>query len=179
VIETGPGAWEKAAQKVKTKPNQYARTSVQKAIPTPTHMTFVELISKGYLKFLVSQNCDGLHRKSGVPRENIAELHGNTNIEKCSKCGKEYMRDFRTRNAQKVHDHKTGRKCDDPSCRGDLKDSIINFGEDLPEREIDEGFQHGQMADLCLVMGSSLRVTPAADIPLATAKNGGKLVIIK
>ena len=27
----------------------------------------------------------------------------------------------------------TGRKCDDPACRGDLRDSIINFGESLPE----------------------------------------------
>ncbi len=25
-----------------------------------------------------------------------------------------------------------GRKCDDPACRGDLEDTIINFGENLP-----------------------------------------------
>jgi hypothetical protein len=43
------------------------------------------------------------------------------------------MRDFRVRNAQKVHDHKTGRKCDDVKCGGSLEDSIINFGENLNE----------------------------------------------
>jgi hypothetical protein len=43
------------------------------------------------------------------------------------------MRDFRVRNAQKVHDHKTGRKCDDAKCNGPLEDSIINFGENLNE----------------------------------------------
>ena len=35
------------------------------------------------LKFIISQNIDGLHRKSGVPIHKIAELHGNTNLEIC------------------------------------------------------------------------------------------------
>lgn len=72
----------------------------------------------------------------------MAELHGNTNLEKCKKCGKEYLRDFRVRNAQKVHDHGTGRKCEDPKCKGPLHDSIINFGENLPEQDLDNGFNH-------------------------------------
>jgi len=46
-----------------------------------------------------------------------------------------------------------------------LVDSIINFGESLPERELHEGFENSEKADLCLVMGSSLRVTPAANMP--------------
>ena len=50
------------------------------------------------------------------------------------------MRDFRVRNAQKVHNHLTGRKCE--SCKGSLADSIINFGENLPERDLDDGFVH-------------------------------------
>ena len=55
------------------------------------------------------------------------------------KCGAEYMRDFGVRNAQKVHEHKTGRKCDDPHCGGDLKDTIINFNEDLNELILETG----------------------------------------
>lgn len=60
---------------------------------------------------------------------------------------------------------RTIRKCDDPECRGELWDSIINFGENLPEKELNDSFDEAEKADLCLAMGSSLRVTPAANIP--------------
>lgn len=141
-------------------------------------MALYELQVRERLKFIVSQNVDGLHRKSGVPPSCLAELHGNTNLEVCTKCGAEYMRDFRVRTAQKVHDHKTGRKCDNPVCRGDLVDTIINFGENLNENILELGFQNCQSADLCIGMGSSMRVTPAADMPASTAANGGNLVLI-
>lgn len=29
--------------------------------------------------------------------------------------------------------HLTGRNCDDPKCGGKLRDTIINFGESLPD----------------------------------------------
>ena len=84
----------------------------------------------------------------------------------------------------------SGRLCDDPKCRGKLKDTIINFGQNLPQgiytsqcqvvnnigitssiksihnaAVLDKSFEHAEKADLCLAMGSSLTVTPAADIP--------------
>ena len=136
-------------------------------------------MEEGYLKFAISQNTDGLHRKSGIPPSKLAEVHGNTNLERCKKCKKEYLRDYRVRTAANVHDHKTTRKCTVPGCHGDLYDTIINFGENLPERELAEGFSHGKSADLCLAMGSSLRVTPAADMAADTAEHGGRLVIVK
>lgn len=51
VLKTGPGAWEKMAQKVGTKTTKVA---MLKAIPSPTHMALVELQKKNYLKFLIS-----------------------------------------------------------------------------------------------------------------------------
>jgi len=171
----GPeGVWTLRAQgKARTSPS----TSSIKAIPTPSHMSIVSLFQSGYLKFLISQNTDGLHRKSGVNPNLLAELHGNSNIEKCDKCGKQYLRDYRVRNANKVSDHLTGRKCSKPKCGGNLHDSIINFGENLPTRDLDLGFSNAEKADLCLVLGSSLTVTPAADMPKLVGKKA-KLVIV-
>lgn len=178
VLPTGPGVWEKRAVGEKNAPKpKVAATPMHSAVPTPTHMALCALEQRGLLKFLVSQNVDGLHRKSGFPPSKLAELHGNTNLEVCKKCGRKFMRDFRTRNAEKVHDHRTGRSCDDPKCKGELHDSIINFGENLPQQELEDGFAHSETADLCLALGSSLRVTPAADMPATTARKG-KLVII-
>lgn len=88
------------------------------------------------------------------------------------------MRDFAVRNAKGTKEHKTGRKCDDPKCKGDLKDTIINFGENLREDILDTGYAHGSEADLMLCVGSSLRVNPAADMAALTAQRGGNLVII-
>lgn len=133
VLPTGPGAWEKAANKAKVpKDKKLVKTTIQKAMPTETHMALVALMEAGLLKFLISQNVDGLHRKSGIAPDMIAELHGNTNLEICTKCNREFLRDFRVRNAQEVHDHKTGRKCDDSLCGGELMDTIINFNEVRP-----------------------------------------------
>eukprot|EP01126_Amoeba_proteus_P056957 TRINITY_DN7218_c0_g2_i11.p1 TRINITY_DN7218_c0_g2~~TRINITY_DN7218_c0_g2_i11.p1 ORF type:complete len:422 (-),score=72.86 TRINITY_DN7218_c0_g2_i11:179-1444(-) len=141
-------------------------------------MALVKLHSEGILKHLVSQNCDGLHRKSGFPPDSLSELHGNSNVEQCSECGKEYLRDYDTVASYQfsIFEHGTGRKC--LVCGGELVDSIINFGEALPKDAIDNGFQHASKADLCLVLGSSLTVSPACEIPGLVGKNGnGNLVI--
>jgi NAD-dependent SIR2 family protein deacetylase len=60
----GPdGAWTARAQ---GRQLDFKATATLQAIPTPTHMSLVELQKRGYLKYLISQNCDGLHRRSGI-----------------------------------------------------------------------------------------------------------------
>ncbi|CRG88369.1 NAD-dependent histone deacetylase SIR2 [Talaromyces islandicus] len=171
----GPnGNWTLRAQ---GKPRTKAANTLQ-AIPTASHMALVELQNQGILKYLVSQNCDGLHRRSGILPERISELHGNSNREACKDCGKEYIRDFRAvGNYEKGdHDHRTSRKCG--CCGGALHDSIINFGESLPARAHESAHQHAETADLCLVLGSSLTVTPANEIPeIVGRKKGAQLAI--
>ena len=111
----------------------------------------MELQRRGILKCLVSQNCDGLHLRSGMNPNCLAELHGNMNLEKCAKCGAKYLRDFDAATGR--FNHYTGRKCDKPDCDGLLQDSIIHFGENLPRDELHKAFDHAEKADLCLVLG--------------------------
>ncbi|KAI1505183.1 NAD-dependent deacetylase sirtuin-7 [Biscogniauxia marginata] len=154
------------------------KVNTLQAVPTPTHMALVELQRRGILKYLVSQNCDGLHRKSGILPDSISELHGNSNREYCRDCGKEYIRDFRAVASYEktVRDHRTGRKC--ARCGGVLLDSIINFGENLFAEPLQRARDHAQKADLCLALGSSLTVSPANEIPETVgSRRGAKLAI--
>ncbi|XP_062516741.1 uncharacterized protein LOC134192074 isoform X2 [Corticium candelabrum] len=175
VLETGPGVWELRAN-LAARPATAKTVNMLKAIPSAAHMAIVEMHKKELVKATVSQNVDGLHRRSGISAEEIAELHGNMNLETCEKCNRQYLRDFETRTAFGVFNHVTGRQCDDPDCNGRLMDSIINFRENVPENELRKAFSHAIKADLCIVLGSSLRVTPAALVPKEVAKQG-KLVI--
>ncbi|KAL4928031.1 DHS-like NAD/FAD-binding domain-containing protein [Aspergillus undulatus] len=136
-------------------------------------MALVELQNRGMLKYLISQNCDGPHRRSGIRPEMISELHGNSNREYCENCGKEYLRDFRAVSiyANGDHDHRTGRKC--TLCGGILLDTIVNFGKDLPDYAFNLAEQHAKDADLCHVLGSSLTVRPANKIPYIVASQTG------
>lgn len=176
VLKTGPGVWELQAKGVARKPGA-AIPNMLKAIPSPAHMAIVKLHKEGLVKFTVSQNVDGLHLRSGIPNHELAELHGNTNLEKCTTCGAKYLRDFDTRTARRVHDHLTGRFCDNTQCRGSLIDSIINFGESLPTDELEQSYEEAKKSDLIIVLGSSLQVYPAADIPATAIRRKQKLVI--
>jgi len=152
------------------------------ALPTMTHMSLVDLQNRGILKYLVSQNCDGIHRRSGMRPQNISELHGNGNMEECETCGYKYFRDFHAYRLSRGRDHYTGRHCvrmntDGKTCNGRLLEYTIDFGQNLPVEPLRLAKVHSKKADLHLVLGSSLTVSPACNMPEATADKGGKLVI--
>jgi NAD-dependent SIR2 family protein deacetylase len=117
----------------------------------------------GRLRFLISQNVDNLHIKSGIRPALLAELHGNITRLRCTRCGKTY-------------DRESGLKA--CPCGGGLRSSTVDFGESLPERDLQLAFEHSRKGDLFIVAGSSLVVTPAADMPAEALRAGAKLVII-
>ena len=169
IVPTGPGQWE-------AKKNSIAPAPLNTAIPTFTHMALSELTKKGFLKFIISQNVDGLHLKSSVDMQKLAELHGNANIEKCTKCKQQYLRDYKVRKTGSL-EHLTGNFCDDSECNGALVDNIVLFGDSLDKEMLGKCFSEAEKADLCIVLGSSIRVNPAAVFPKMVAKNG-KLAIV-
>jgi len=147
-------------------------------IPTKTHMALVKLARVNRLKYLISQNCDGLHLRSGFPKDRLSELHGNGNKEICEICGQTYFRDLKCMRIKRGRDHFTGRYCNRKNCDGRLLNSTIDFGQNLHEMAIELADSHSEQADLHIALGSSLTVSPACDCPATTAEKGGRLVII-
>lgn len=101
----------------------------EEARPSLTHMALLGLLQAGVLKFLCSQNVDGLHLRSGFPRDKLAELHGNVFMEVCEKCNTEYLRDF---DVQGIGFNYTGRSCTKEGCGGKLKDNLLDWHDALP-----------------------------------------------
>jgi len=131
--------------------------------PNTGHFAIVDLQKIGKLRFLISQNVDNLHLKSGIPPGLLAELHGNITRLRCKRCGRAV-----DRSAEKTI-------C---PCGGTFTPSVVNFGQDLPERDLMLSFEHSRKSDLFVVVGSSLVVTPAADMPEEALRSGARLVII-
>jgi len=59
-----------------------------------------------------------------------------------------------------------------------LTSSVVDFGQSLPEKDLFLSYEHSRKSDLFVVVGSSLVVTPAADMPREALMAGAKLVII-
>ncbi|XP_076459567.1 uncharacterized protein LOC143292836 [Babylonia areolata] len=131
------------------------------AEPTYTHMCITKLFKMGRVKYLVSQNCDGLHIRSGYPRTSMSEVHGNMFIEICKNCKpqKEYLRLFDVTERTAKGRHKTGRTCS--KCGKELVDSIVHFGEKgglkSPYRW-KQAVRAASKSDLIICLGSSLKV---------------------
>jgi len=155
----GPdGIWTRQARGLPPKTRDFS--SVE---PNAGHMAIVELQKIGRLSFLISQNVDNLHLRSGIHPDLLAELHGNVAKLRCSRCEAQV-------------DKSTAP--DTCSCGGRLVSSVVNFGQPLPQKELADSYRHSQNCDLFVVVGSSLVVTPAADMPRVALRYGARLVIL-
>jgi NAD-dependent deacetylase len=132
--------------------------------PNSGHMAIVELQQMNKLTFLISQNVDNLHLKSGIHPDLLAELHGNITKLRCSRC------EFTMDNFDE--------KISCPVCGGAFKPSVVDFGQSLPRKDLELAYSHSGDCDLFVVVGSSLVVYPAADMPRVALSAGAKLVII-
>jgi len=151
--------------------------------PNQGHYAIVDLLKLDKLDYLISQNVDGLHAKSGIPFEKLAELHGNLYFMKCLDCGKKLTFEEASWDKKKWgQGYRTGiirknqPKC--PNCGGRLISSIVNFGDPLPMDELEESMRRSENSDVFFVVGSSLVVTPAANMPGIAWRNGAKLIIL-
>lgn len=134
------------------------------AQPTLTHRAITKLVLENIVSFCVTQNVDGLHRRSGLPRSKHAILHGCAFTEKCEDCGTEYFHDF---DIGGMSFQTTGRYCTHQRCngRGELRDTLLDWEDPLPEDDLARAEYHCTKADLVLCLGTSLRIEPAGSLP--------------
>ena len=131
------------------------------AQPTLTHRALYYLTEQvGYIAFCVTQNVDGLHRRSGMRREHLAILHGCVFTEKCQDCSLEHFVDW---DVGGMSFQPTGRRCRD--CQQPLRDTLLDWKDPLPEDDYLRSMHYCQQAALVLCLGTSLRIEPAGSLP--------------
>ena len=146
---------------------------IAEAAPNLAHLAIAEWYRAGLVSGVVTQNIDGLHQKAGVPEEGVVELHGNSHWIVCLSCPARFDRPaVHARLAEFEYDP----PC--PDCGGILKTATVSFGQPLPVDAVAEARRLHATARLCLVVGSSLVVYPAASLPEVTLDAGGKLAIV-
>lgn len=177
----GPeGVWTLRAKGLKPKSPSKPMELIE---PNPSHFAFVDLHKLGILKFIISQNVDNLHIKSGIPSTILSELHGNRNLMKCISCDLRFSKELIGWNN---HLHGNGYltekeksnqpRC--PQCEGRIISSIINFNDPMPQKEMEIAKKQVLICDVILCVGSTLSVFPAADFPILAKKAGALMIII-
>jgi len=145
---------------------------ILRAEPNPAHQALARLHDMGLLEAVVTQNVDGLHQQSGLPDESVIELHGNTRRIRCMSC----------REIFPVDDIRQRLEAGDPApecrCGGYLKPDTISFGQAMPVAEVEKAVALAQNSDFFLVVGSTLVVQPAAQMPFYAKSNGAFLAIV-
>lgn len=147
--------------------------TIQGAVPNAGHAAISQWVGQGKVAQVITQNVDGLHQASGVPREQVIELHGNTTYAHCLDCGERYeLAPIRAA----LEGEGLLPQCD--LCQGIVKTATVSFGQAMPEREMALAERAARQCDLFIAIGSSLVVYPAAGLPLLARQSGAQLVIL-
>lgn len=146
---------------------------MKRAEPNRGHRAIADLVARGAVSHVITQNVDGLHQKSGVPDASIIELHGNATYAHCLSCGQRYDLGLIKKNFER---DETLPVCD--HCDGLIKSATISFGQTMPQDAMLKAQAATMACDLFLAVGSSLVVYPAAGFPAMAKRNNAQLVII-
>ena len=117
---------------------------------------------------LITQNVDDLHERAGSP--DVIRLHGNIARFHCHRCGAAHSLQAGERTAaQPPH-------C--LACGGNVRPSVVWFGENLPTDALDGAVEAVTNCDLLLVVGTSGLVYPAAELPQIAKRAGSRVIEI-
>jgi NAD-dependent deacetylase len=141
------------------------------AEPNPAHYALALMEENGPLVGLITQNVDMLHGKAGS--KVVYEIHGHFRQLTCISCYQQY--------SAEPHLHNFVLSGEPPTCTacgGVLKPDVILIGEQLPVTVLNEAKKQIINSDLLLVVGSSLEMAPACNIPELALAHGAQLIII-
>ena len=148
-------------------------SQVAAARPNAAHRALAELERRHMLLGVITQNFDGLHQDAGHQPERVVELHGTSRVAACTLCG---ARSSIAALQQRIDAGEVDPQC--PSCGGYLKTATILFGQRVPEAELARAKELTALCDLFLVVGSSLKVMPAAMLPRLALRRDVPLIIV-
>jgi NAD-dependent deacetylase len=131
--------------------------------PNQAHSALVDLEDMGIVRYVITQNIDGLHKKAGS--KNVVEIHGSLREIYCLQCSKEYL-------APEVPDGMPPR-C---NCGGVLKPNTVLFGEQLPQEALATALHESATCKIMLLIGTSAVVYPAAALPSHAKQNGARII---
>ncbi|GMT05728.1 hypothetical protein PENTCL1PPCAC_27902, partial [Pristionchus entomophagus] len=147
--------------------------------PTTSHLVIKELYRHRYVSHIVSQNCDGMHLRSGIPQCGLSEIHGNMHIEVCSVCpDRQFIRKFDVTGDSGFRAHTTSRSC---QCGAPLLDTIVHFGERGRARyplNWETAQELVPQSDLIICIGTSLQVLKDYKFLWPKPSSNAKIVII-
>jgi NAD-dependent deacetylase len=143
----------------------YRRNLLAQLKPNAAHTTIADWQDRFSDLSVVTQNVDGLHQAAGS--RDVIELHGNVWRARCFDCDARYS-------LSEINCDEAVPSCFD--CGGNLRPDVVLFGEMLPPGAFERAADAAQRCELCLVVGTSAVVYPAASIPEIAKSNGAYLV---
>lgn len=161
----------------------WRRRRVQECHPNAAHLALASLaLASPSRTRIVTQNVDGLHAVAAcevaarlAPPAEVAaaaplELHGCLFRVRCTACGSRRAHvDLIDATSQASLPHCEG-------CAALLRPDIVWFGEPLDDAVLGEAVERARTADLCLVVGTSAVVQPAASLAMVTKRAGGSVI---
>lgn len=136
---------------------------ISECSPNPAHQILAQWEKEGFLKSIITQNVDGLHRRAGSL--SLHEVHGNLWKMKCTYCQYHGQLDTPALGVPTC-----------PLCNNHLRPDVIWFGENLNQEIMLEVYKQLDEADVCIVIGTSALVQPAASFPLLVQRHGGTII---
>ncbi|MCT2592518.1 NAD-dependent deacetylase [Streptomyces sp. N2-109] len=141
--------------------------------PNAAHRAVTDLERSGTPVRVLTQNVDGLHQLAGTSARKVLELHGTARTVLCTEC------DARTPLEEALARVAAGEE-DPPclECGGILKTATVMFGQQLDPEVLGQAMAVVKACDVCVAVGTTLQVQPAASFAAVAADHGARLVIV-